>query len=161
MASIKAGLRKLLQSLPRGPFLLARSIFTAMETFEAAAGTAAEQPVQRVVDALSNNDEPGLEGLAPDQRLLRVFDLAAIALRTLAAERPLAILIDDLQWADEDSLRLLRYVVRADASSRIFFALSTRPDEMASVNEAVTLLADMGRIGLLRRARALMTSRTA
>ncbi len=68
-----------------------------------------EQPrpsrCERVVDALSSNDDPELEGMAPDRRLLRVFDLAAVALRALAAQRPLAVLVDDLQWADEDSVR--------------------------------------------------------
>ena len=63
---------------------------------------------------MSGQDDPGLATLPPDSRLLRTFDLGAVAFRALAAERPLAILIDDLQWSDEDSLRLLRYVVRTD-----------------------------------------------
>ncbi len=135
----------------QGPFLLARSIFCSPATLEAAAGTRAEQAIERVVDALSNKDEPGLESLAPDRKLLRVFDLAAIALRMLAAERPLAVLIDDLQWADEDSLRLLRYVVRVDAPSPILLVLAMRSSEIAFVSEAVTLMADIDRIGILRR----------
>src|SRR5262249_6827869 len=57
----------------------------------------------------------------------------------------------DLHWADEDSLRLLRYVVRADAASHIFLGLAMRGDEIAFAGEAVTLLADMERMGILRR----------
>jgi predicted ATPase len=68
----------------------------------------------------------------------------------MAKEQP-SLIIDDLQWADGDSLRLLRYVTRVDASSRILLVLAIRPSEMAFVNEAVTLLADMERLGLVRR----------
>ncbi len=135
----------------RGPFLLARSIFGSLDALESVRGAPAKQAIQHVIDALSTIDDPGLANLAPDRKLVRVFDLAAVALRALAAEQPLAILVDDLQWADEDSLRLLRYVVRTNASSRILLALACRSDEVAFVNEAVTLLADVERMGLLRR----------
>ncbi len=134
-----------------GPFLLARSIFASPAVVEAVQGSPAEQAVQRVCDALSSMDDPSLDSLAPDRKLVRVFDLAAVAFRALAAEHPLAVLIDDLQWADEDSLRMLRYVVRTDASSRILLVLASRPEEVALVNEAVKLLADMERMGLMRR----------
>ena len=135
----------------RGPFLVARSIFASPEAFELAEGTAAAEPLRRVVDALSSNDDPGLESLSPDRKLLRVFDLAAVALRALAAQRPLAVLVDDLQWADEDSVRMLRYVVRTDAASPVLLAFTLRPDELAFATEAVTLLADIERLGMIRR----------
>jgi tetratricopeptide (TPR) repeat protein/DNA-binding CsgD family transcriptional regulator len=135
----------------RGPFLLARSIVGAPEANSAAAGSAALEPLQRSVRALSGQDEPGLDSLPPDQKLLRTLDLAAMGLRDLAAVRPMALLIDDLQWADDDSLRLLRYVVRASAGSPIFLMLAIRPEELAFVNEAVNLVADMERLGLVRR----------
>lgn len=137
----------------RGPFLLARSIFASPAALEAAEGRRAAEPVQRVVDALSNQDDPGLERMAPNQKLLRVFDLAAVGFRGLAADQPLVVLIDDLQWADEDSLRMLRYAVRVDTASPILLVFAIRSDEIGSVNEAVTLLADMERMGILRHLR--------
>jgi len=135
----------------RGPFLVGRSIFASPDAIEAAEGTSAEQPMRRTLDALSNQDDPGLDRMAPNQKLLRLFDLAAVALRALAREKPVALLIDDLQWADEDSLRMLRYIVRTDVADRILLVFAVRPDEMAFVNEAVTLLADMERMAPLRR----------
>ena len=60
-------------------------------------------------------------------------------------------MIDDLQWSDEDSLRLLRYVVRTDGASPIFLMFAIRPEEFAVVNEAVNLIADMDRMGVVRR----------
>jgi tetratricopeptide (TPR) repeat protein len=137
----------------RGPFLLARSLFAASGIHATAAGTPAEAAVRRVAEAISGRDEPGFETLSPDAKLLRAFDLAGVAIATLARIQPLALFIDDVQWADDDTLRLLRYVVRSDAERPVFLFLTIRPDEFATVNEAVNLVADMERMGLVRRLR--------
>jgi DNA-binding NarL/FixJ family response regulator len=135
----------------RGPLLLARSIIGAPEGVTAAKGTLAAEAIQRSLNALVGNDDPGLASLAPDQKLMRTLDLAALAIRSLAEIRPVALFLDDLQWADDDSLRLLRYIVRADAGSPIFLMAALRPDEFAFVTEAVNLIADMERLGMVRR----------
>jgi DNA-binding CsgD family transcriptional regulator/tetratricopeptide (TPR) repeat protein len=138
----------------RGPFLLARSLFGCRQANEIAGGSpVAEAALRRSVDALLGRDDPSLADLPGPEKLLRTYDLAAIAVAELAAVRPLAILLDDLQWADEDSLRLLRYVVRSDADSPILIVITVRPEEMAGVGELVNLVADMDRQGLLRRIR--------
>ncbi|MGH2408030.1 MAG: ATP-binding protein, partial [Candidatus Limnocylindrales bacterium] len=137
----------------RGPFLLARSLFAAAAIRDTAAGTRAQVAVERVVEAISGRDEPGYEALSPDAKLLRAFDLAGVAVSMLAGLRPLALLIDDVQWADDDTLRLLRYVVRSDADRPVFLFLTVRPDEFAGVTEAVNFVADMERMGLVRRLR--------
>jgi hypothetical protein len=134
----------------RGPFLVARSMLGSPEAARAAGPKTAEA-LSRCLDSMSGQDDPGLATLSPDSRLLRTFDLGAVAFRALADERPLAILIDDLQWSDEDSLRLLRYVVRTDGASPIFLMFAIRPEEFALVTEAVNLVADMGRVGVVRR----------
>ncbi len=135
----------------RGPFLLARSIVGAPEVAEAVAGTASEPAIVAASEALGGRDDPAFAGLSSDQRLLRSFDLATMAVRALTAERPLALLIDDMQWSDEDSLRLLRYVIRTEGASPIFLMFSIRPEEAAALTEAVTLLADMERMRVIRR----------
>ena len=137
----------------RGPFLVARSLFASSAIRETAAGTPAEAAVSRVVEAISGRDERGFETLSPDAKLLRAFDLAGVAIAALAGIHPLALFIDDVQWADDDTLRLLRYVVRGDADRPIFLFLTIRPDEFASVTEAVNFVADMERMGLVRRLR--------
>jgi DNA-binding NarL/FixJ family response regulator len=137
----------------RGPFLVARSLFAAQAVQDVAAGTPAEIAVRRVTEAISGRDEPGFEALGADAKLLRAFDLAGVAIAALARIRPVALLIDDVQWADDDTLRLLRYVVRSDADRPIFLLLTIRPDELASVTEAVNFVADMERMGLVRRLR--------
>jgi DNA-binding NarL/FixJ family response regulator len=137
----------------RGPFLVARSLFASSAIRDTAAGTPAEAAVRRVVEAISGRDERGFETLSPDAKLLRAFDLGGVAIATLAEIHPLALFIDDVQWADDDTLRLLRYVVRANADRPVFLFLTIRPDEFASVTEAVNFVADVERMGLVRRLR--------
>src|SRR2546428_4590993 len=127
----------------RGPFLLARSIMASPDAAGAAEGTPAGEALQHSLDALSGRDDPGLDSLPPDQKFLRTLDLAAVAFRSLAAHRPVALFLADLQWAADASLRLFRYIVRADAASPIFLMASIRPEECAFVTEAVNLIADM------------------
>ena len=55
----------------RGPFLLARSIFASPAALELSAGTAAEVPVQRVIQALSGADSE-LEALPPGDQVLHI-----------------------------------------------------------------------------------------
>ncbi len=137
----------------RGPFLVAQSLFASPTIRQTAGGTPAEAAVNRVVDAISGRDEPGFETRSADAKLLRAFDLASVAIGTLAGINKLALFIDDVQWADDDTLRLLRYVVRSDADQPIFLFLTIRPDEFATVSEAVNFVADMERMGLVRRLR--------
>ena len=137
----------------RGPFLVARSLFASSAVRHTAAGTSAEPPLRRVVEAISGRDEPGFEQMSPEAKLLRAFDLAGVAIASIAGLRPLAVFIDDVQWADDDTLRLLRYVVRSDADRPIFLFLTIRPDEFASTTEAVNFVADLERMGLVRRLR--------
>ncbi len=144
----------------RGPFLVARSILGSPEAIDAASDEKTAEALGRCLDSMSGQDDPGLATLSPDSRLLRTFDLGAVAFRALAAERPLAILIDDLQWSDEDSLRLLRYVIRTDGASPIFLMFAIRPEEFAVVTEAVNLVADMDRMGVVRRLKVDRFSQT-
>jgi DNA-binding NarL/FixJ family response regulator len=137
----------------RGPFLLARSLFGNGAVREMAAGTRAEAALRRVSDALTGRDEPGFESLTPEAKLLRAFDLSSVAIQELASISPLALLLDDVQWADDDTLRLLRYAVRTVADRPIFLFLTFRSDELASNAEASNFVADMERMGLVRRLR--------
>jgi predicted ATPase len=107
--------------------------------------------LQQALDAISGHDVPELDGLAPEQKLLRAFDLAAVVLRDLAGQVPVAVLVDDLQWADDDSVRLLRYLVRAAGEVPLFLLLAARSEEIAEAAKALALLADMQRMGMVRR----------
>src|SRR5688572_31670242 len=70
----------------RGPFLLARSIVGAPEVIEAMSGSSSERAILAASSALGGNDDPAFAGMSADQRLLRSFDLATMAVRALTAE---------------------------------------------------------------------------
>lgn len=66
----------------------------------------------RLAPGLGTTAPRALAALPPAQERVRLFDAAARFLAAAAAERPLVVAIDDLQWADADSLALLRFVAR-------------------------------------------------
>jgi len=79
-------------------------------------------PLRRALDAvLLRADVPG-EAL--DQRAVALA--AVYALRSLAADAPLVIAIDDLQWLDRPSIRVLSFGLRRFSDERIGALVSVR-----------------------------------
>jgi len=76
-----------------------------------AEGAPAYWPWLRVLGSLDVDVEALLAGgaAAPEERF-RLFDGSAQALRAAAAERSLVVIVEDLHWADEPSLLLLRHL---------------------------------------------------
>ena len=77
--------------------------------------------------------------------MLRIFDEVASAIAAIARERPVALLFDDLQWADEDSIQLIRYLVRTLPTAPIFLLITIRP-HAGSSSGAGKLIADLDRM---------------
>lgn len=61
----------------------------------------------------------------------RIFEQYAAVLRQLAAQHPLILVLDDLQWVDQASASLLFYLIRQLRESRVFIVGLYRPDEVA------------------------------
>jgi len=61
----------------------------------------------------------------------RIFEQYTNALKALAAQRPLMLLLDDLQWADAASISLLFHLGRQIDASRVLIVVDYRPDEVA------------------------------
>src|SRR5262249_2991318 len=87
-------------------------------------------------------------GAAGDRN--RLFDAVAQLLRTLAAERVIALVLDDVHWFDEASAALLHYVFRGISGSQIVVACGARPGELADNPAALRLLRALGRDARLR-----------
>lgn len=58
--------------------------------------------------------------LTPAQEQFRLFDAVRARLQAAATRAPLAVVFDDLHWADGSSLRLLRFVARSLRDARLF-----------------------------------------
>lgn len=75
------------------------------------------------------------EVLSPDQEKFRLFDAVATLLERVAAERPILLCIDNLQWADSASLELTLYLTVRLRGSQVVLVGATRPPQTTSVGE--------------------------
>jgi DNA-binding CsgD family transcriptional regulator/tetratricopeptide (TPR) repeat protein len=60
----------------------------------------------------------------------RLYDAVATVLENVARTRPLVLVIEDLHWADQATLGLLRFLLRVVEESRVLFVLTFRSDEL-------------------------------
>lgn len=129
----------------RGPFLLFRSLLNSPRLAAIAREAMALEPVDRARDAIAGRSNDRDEGLSPQEKMLRIFDEVAAAVAALARDRPVALLFDDLQWADEDSIQLIRYLVRTLSTAPISLLITVRPYSEAS-SGTDKLIADLDRM---------------
>ncbi|MEU7810815.1 BREX system ATP-binding domain-containing protein [Pseudonocardia sp. NPDC049154] len=66
---------------------------------------------------------------APDEERTRILDGVARFLVTLSVDRPVALVLDDLHWADASTLTMLRHVARAAAERPMMIVGAYRSDE--------------------------------
>ena len=79
----------------------------------------------RLEELLRKGPAPG--GLAP----AALLEQAAQVLLALARQRPLLLVLDDLQWADSGSINLLFHLGRKLGGHRILVLGAYRPEEVA------------------------------
>jgi tetratricopeptide (TPR) repeat protein len=92
--------------------------------------------------------EAPASGRAEQQRL-RLFDAVASLLAAVSLARPAVLVLDDLHWADDASLLLLRHIVRATEGSPLMVLGTYRATELDRRGSLAAAIAE------LRRGRAL------
>ncbi|HEX5696826.1 MAG TPA: AAA family ATPase, partial [Acidimicrobiia bacterium] len=142
----------------RGPFLLFRSLLNSPRTSSVAQQAMALEQLDRAQEAVGGRSSRA-EGLSPQEQVLRTFDEVASAFLALTRERPLALLFDDVQWADDDSIQLIRYLVRTLASGPIFLLISLRPYSDSASGGVGKLIADLDRMRVTQLLRLQRLSR--
>jgi hypothetical protein len=75
-------------------------------------------------------EQATLREVAKDRDQGRIFEQVTRVLVTLAAERPLVVILDDLHWIDDSSASLLFHIARRIEGSRILVVGTLRPEEI-------------------------------
>ena len=92
-----------------------------------------------------------LDDPAPDPGRGRLFEVITLILERAANEHSLAVVIEDLQWADGSTRDLLRFAVRALAEAPLLLLLTYRTDEINRTHPLRPLLAELDRLRSVRR----------
>ena len=88
-------------------------------------------------------------GLGAEQERFRLFEAVSSLLADAAHLRPLVLFLDDLHWADQPSLLLLRHLARSAKGAPLMVLGTYRPVEVGDEHPLAEALAE------LRRARAV------
>lgn len=83
-------------------------------------------PVLRRIEPVSQATVPPLGSLEPTLLRARLFRALRELLEGLAELRPVIVAIDDLQWADADSLALLAEIMRPPGAPRLLLVVTMR-----------------------------------
>jgi tetratricopeptide (TPR) repeat protein len=82
-----------------------------------------------------------------EQAPFELFEAIASWIRRSARRTPLVLLVDDLHWADEASVRLLQHVVEALRNEPVLIIGTYRDAEVPAGHPFATLLAEVPRLG--------------
>src|SRR6185436_8673830 len=83
--------------------------------------------------------------LEPEQARFRLFDSITTFLRNAARSRPVLLILDDLQWADEPSLRLLQFLAQEMRDAHLLVVGTYRDVALGRGHPLARTLAEVGR----------------
>src|SRR5262249_44379125 len=75
----------------------------------------------------------------------RLFDALGEVVRRLATQRPLVVVLEDLHWADEMSLRLLAFLARRVRAHPVLVLGTVREEELAGVPALAQCVEELAR----------------
>ncbi len=118
------------------------------ELTRAAAGFGGE--LTRLLPELGEADTVGAP-FAHEQVRGRLFELTARLLESLATERRLVIVIEDLHWSDRSTRELLGYLFRSLQRGRVLLVTTYRSDDIHRRHPLRPFLAEMDRLRAVGR----------
>jgi DNA-binding SARP family transcriptional activator len=99
----------------------------------------------------SSTGANGATGTGSDRTRYLLFDAVTALVRAVAAERPVVVVLDDIQWADLASLELLAYLSGQLVDSPVLLACTVRQLEVGRNDSVVETLASLSRVPATRR----------
>ncbi len=105
-----------------------------------------------IVPELEDSRSPyGPTGLGAEQERFRLFETVSSLLADAAHLRPLVLFLDDLHWADQSSLLLLRHLARSAKSAPLMVLGTYRPVEVGDEHPLAEALAELRRSRTVER----------
>jgi len=116
------------QILPFGPWVdaLRAGISQEAETLQELAPVWRAE-LSRLLPEVSAPELP-----TPSDDLLRLFESVAQLVERLTIQGPLAVVLEDVHWADEMSLRLFAFIARRTQTVPVLLAATAREEELSS-----------------------------
>jgi adenylate cyclase len=111
---------------PPEPYGVVRQLFS--EALEQPDRDESEEQLATLLYGPTEESDLQIRHLDPEHRKQRLYLLASEVTAQAASETPLVVLIEDLQWADEASLDLLRFLAARPKESRLLMLFTHRPD---------------------------------
>lgn len=138
--------RPLEQQLPFAPLadVLGRYLHSlpenVLQTLPAASLTQLAQIIPSLQDRLPSLPVPSLDGsIGADENRQRLIDGIVTFLTSLAHLRPLVLFVDDLHWADHDTVAVLGRLIQRVRDTALLVILAYRSDDLAE-NEGLSKL---------------------
>ncbi|NNE12295.1 MAG: AAA family ATPase, partial [Ilumatobacter sp.] len=97
--------------------------------------------VPELADELPDDRRPGPAD--PETERHRLFEAIGSWFEAVAAERPLAVVIDDAHWATDSTMRLLTYAARSSLDGAVTFVITARdtaPDVRPELRELISAI---------------------
>lgn len=119
---------------------------TAPEVLSARAGALAPELAALVPElARRLRDVRAPQRADPELERYRLLDAVRELVGMIAGAAPLLLVLDDLHWADQGTLRMLRYLLRAPGSMPVMILATYREAEPGPAHALATMLDDLRR----------------
>ncbi len=134
--------------LPFAPFSTAlRALRAQLPDEVSAAAAGQEEELARLLPELGETPR----GRHDEEGTARLFELTALLLERVAADRTVVVVLEDLHWADASTRHLLAYLFRTLRTGRLTVVATYRADDIHRRHPLRPLLAELDRLRTVRR----------
>jgi len=111
-------------------------------------------PVLSILQALARLHPAAADGLLPREASglpdlfgpTRLLAAAADAVRAVAAQTPLVLVVEDLHWADASTCGLVSFLARAIREDRVLLLVTVRSEELDPARPVSVLIGELTRL---------------